>query len=387
MNRIKIHSVQMAVLICSMAGCAMPGWLKSGKDNFPNTGATNPLIRILPMWQPAEGVFDGRPSRGFYGQIFFLGQKDDVAPATVKGTAWIYVFDDQGTPEEQTKPIRIWKYESNTWNALLSKGPLGATYSVFIPYTRPGHHEAKCALRVCFTPEGSPPVNSEMLTVVLPGTKKKSNSEDDPTDSGDVAAFAPVAVQSTRRAHDPVNSLPTLDELQKLRQRRSSAPRLTAADRDRIIHEVQSRLESEPRGERAEFAPESTENPSAKRSDALQQTSERTASTGRLSRNPLADEGDIDPPEPEHANSEDVSIDRSQETTLKQDLDDRDSDGAPPSRANARQLRRQTQQKPSTMTGKGHLLEEAQTRGTATGIRRSNPIYTIKLPESLTAGS
>src|SRR5262249_24611805 len=161
----------LALLFLGLAGCASTGLLKFSKDHFPRTGPKNPVIRIMGLWQTAEGMWEGRTMRGFSGQILFFGQNSDV-PAQVDGDVRIYVFDDQGSADDQVKAIHEFNFPAASWNALLSKGPLGATYSLFVPYTRPGIHEANCTLRIRYIPaRGGMPVYSEMVNVQLSGTK------------------------------------------------------------------------------------------------------------------------------------------------------------------------------------------------------------------------
>src|SRR5262249_50124870 len=174
MKRTTICSLALACLIFNLTGCAL---LKLGKHQFPATGPKNPAVRIIGMWQPSEGMWEGRTTRGFSGQIMFFGINSD-APAKVNGEVVIYVFDDQGQAEEQAKPIHEFKFPADSWNALLADGPLGATYGVFVPYTRPGIHSANCTLRVRYTPaSGHPlPVYSEMVNLTLAGTKKQKSA-------------------------------------------------------------------------------------------------------------------------------------------------------------------------------------------------------------------
>lgn len=143
-----------------------------GIQEIASESGKNPVIKVLSIWQPAEGVgIDGRTSRGFSGQVmFFTAEKQAISK--VGGSVEIYVFDDQGPAEEQSKPIHIWEFKPEVWKALMAKSHLGPTYQVFIPYTRKGAHAANCALRVKYIPAQGTVISSEMINVALEGIKK-----------------------------------------------------------------------------------------------------------------------------------------------------------------------------------------------------------------------
>src|ERR1700686_4538346 len=104
MNSRSIAPLALIFLLVNLAGCATTGFFKFSKDQFPRTGPKNPVVRILGLWQVAEGLWDGKTMRGFSGQVLFFGQTSDI-PAQVDGDVLIYVFDDQGTSDAQIKPI------------------------------------------------------------------------------------------------------------------------------------------------------------------------------------------------------------------------------------------------------------------------------------------
>src|SRR5438552_2095274 len=107
--------------ILALAGCATPGLFKMSKDDFPKAGPKNPVIRILGLWEPAEGMAMNKSSRGFSAQILFFSQNSDLA-AQVDGDVRIYVFDDQGEPDDQAMPFHQFDYSAALWNALRGKG-------------------------------------------------------------------------------------------------------------------------------------------------------------------------------------------------------------------------------------------------------------------------
>jgi hypothetical protein len=160
----------MCVFLVALSGCAVNGLWKLKKDEFRKADARNPAVQIVCLWQPAEGLgLDNLPTRGFAGQIIFLTQ-DSPTPVEIDGDVRVYLFDDQGTMEEQAKPLHQFDFVDGTWRGYLKKTAWGPTYQVFIPYVRKGSHEAKCVLRVRLTPKAGPTIVSETASITLQGT-------------------------------------------------------------------------------------------------------------------------------------------------------------------------------------------------------------------------
>ncbi len=156
-------------------GCASSGLLDFTKDEPPAPPPRSRVVESLCIWQPAEGVgLQGEPTRGFAGQILFFS-RDLSAPIPADGDVRIYVFDDQGTEEEQARPIHQFDFPSEVWQTYLHESTLGPGYSLFIPYTRKGAHQARCSLRLRLTPKNGPVVYSDMVSIILQG---KSPSEE-----------------------------------------------------------------------------------------------------------------------------------------------------------------------------------------------------------------
>jgi hypothetical protein len=164
-----------AVLMLSGPGCASLQLLNfKAAEKLPAADAKHPPIEVLAVWQAAEGPgAGGIPTRGFAGQIFFFTE-DRATPVVVDGNARIYVFDNHGSAQEQTKPLRQFDFDRQSWAAHVQTTKLGATYGVFIPYPRNDYHQAICSLRVRFTPtKGGRPLFSASSTIELPGPPVK----------------------------------------------------------------------------------------------------------------------------------------------------------------------------------------------------------------------
>ncbi len=193
MKRWTLQVVTLA-LLTPLVGCAglttfpagkLTGWLKKKhRLKLVVAGPEHPVERIICVWQPGEGRgLDNLPCRGFAGQIFFFTHSLPM-PVVGNGMVQVFLFDDQGPPEEQVKPLHVFEFTREAWNQLLVETQLGPAYNVFIPYVRKGMHEAECALVVRLVPEdGSPPVLSDMAYIRLPGLKAK-HAETEHADAG-----------------------------------------------------------------------------------------------------------------------------------------------------------------------------------------------------------
>ncbi|MDA1015745.1 MAG: hypothetical protein O3A00_14985 [Planctomycetota bacterium] len=151
-------------------GCTSPMNLTPWKTSIPEAKAKDPVVEILGLWQPAEGTgLDGLPSRGFAGQLLFF-TRGSKTPVKVNGDVRIYVFDDVGSPEQQSTPIDQFDFIEDTWQVHLHMGTLGPSYNVFIPYSRSSNkNQVKCSLRVKLMPEDGPTLFSETVSVTLAG--------------------------------------------------------------------------------------------------------------------------------------------------------------------------------------------------------------------------
>lgn len=233
-----MFAAAIAALSGLHTGCAATGLVSNANPakQFVKATPQNPAVKCLCVWQPAEGYdAQGKPCRGIAGQVFFFGRNssqfnDPSEPATgklqrnkqampvvVEGDVRIFVFDNQGSAEEQSKPISQIDIDRQTWNAHLTNTQFGPAYRVFVPYARPGRHQTELAVRLRMTPDNGPVVYSDLATVELPGLKSEKTTkpvEDSPTTA---------AVERALRQHlAPKDQADSRDE-QKLAEDRLSA--------------------------------------------------------------------------------------------------------------------------------------------------------------------
>ncbi|QDU37738.1 hypothetical protein Mal4_20550 [Maioricimonas rarisocia] len=166
----------------------------SGRKPLKEATPQQPAIEVLCFWEAAEGRgLDNLPTRGFAGQVLFF-TSGNAEPVKVDGDVRVYLFDDQGSAEEQAKPIHQFDFDAQAWETFLRETNVGAAYQLFIPYTRKGVHQAECSIRVRFTPENGLPLYSKMASITLPG--KKVVSPTSQTASPEIAATQQPVPQS-----------------------------------------------------------------------------------------------------------------------------------------------------------------------------------------------
>jgi hypothetical protein len=173
---VKTLPILIALVVAgSAAGCASLSLPFGGeKREIVHATQANPVMEIMTLWEAGEGRgLDNLPTRGFAGQVLFFTYKHPT-PARVDGHVTVYVFDDQGENEEQSRPLFQHTFSSEEWKSLSLQTNLGTAYQLFVPYTRKGTHTAHCSLRIKFEPaDGGPAVYSKMTNVVLEGEKKR----------------------------------------------------------------------------------------------------------------------------------------------------------------------------------------------------------------------
>ena len=191
--------VILLTFIALLCGCAELSLISFGKGKLFEASARNPVIEVMALWEPAEGNgVEGLPSRGFAGQVLFFtpGHPQSVK---VDGDICIYVFDDFGNEQERAKPIHQFTFDAGSWNTFVRESDLGASYQLFVPYTRPGQWQASCSVRVRYTPrDGGNPVYSKMATVALPGRPRKATQQKSQPEGNSVSSpvGAPAQTES-----------------------------------------------------------------------------------------------------------------------------------------------------------------------------------------------
>ena len=178
-----------------VSGCAAPLLFTSSLARG-RAAAHEPPIEVVCLWQPARGSgLNGLPARGLAGRVMFF-TRGSATPVPVEGDIRIYMFDDQGTEEEQTRPIHQFDFRAEDWQTFLQEGSLGPTYNIFVPYVRDSYREARCTLQLRFTPKSGPVLYSDLQSTTLPGIVSAGQSA--PLQSGNKSNPA-LAVHTIRQ--------------------------------------------------------------------------------------------------------------------------------------------------------------------------------------------
>ena len=175
--------IVLSALFCS-TGCSSTAFLRTSADVL--TAPVNAVSslrrdrrvsRILCLWEPAEGQgLDGKPTRGFAGQIMFFSH-GDPSPVSVRGTVRIFEYSDFDSEETNPRPIHVFNFDSKAWNVHRVAGTLGETYNVFLPYVETQRKGlVPCALRVEFESEDGRQSSSPYTEVLLTGKAAKKPS-------------------------------------------------------------------------------------------------------------------------------------------------------------------------------------------------------------------
>lgn len=164
----------LAALCLCTTGCATLRF--PWDDGIPEATKRNPVVQIIALWEPSQGRDpEGKACRGFAGQLLFLANKGGT-PVAIDGTVRIIEFDQFGGTGEDAQPVHQFDFDSRAWKVHLQTGTLGPTYHVFIPYMRPGNHDAYCELKVEYTPTDAPKVLSDATKVTLRTTKTNAEA-------------------------------------------------------------------------------------------------------------------------------------------------------------------------------------------------------------------
>ena len=127
------------------------------------------ISRVLCLWEASKGTgVDGKPARGFVGQILFFGGGNDAA-VQVDGDVRIIEYDAYSADQDDPTPLHTFTFKADAWDVHRTEGSLGHSYSVFIPYMQKHKDTVNCGLRVEFVGPDGRVTASDMTEVLLPG--------------------------------------------------------------------------------------------------------------------------------------------------------------------------------------------------------------------------
>ena len=207
--------VLFAVSTLTISGCSSSSFLKTSSallkapvDFVSGKSQPRPVGKILCLWEAAEGQgLDEKPSRGFAGQVMFF-EHGNPTPVQVAGDIVIYQYKDYDPDAEEHTLLHTFRFDSGAWQVHRTKGTLGDSYNVFLPFTEKHKDRVTCALRVEVTLENGRKVSSPYTEVNLAG--KKVRITDAQRNSfirnrqigGKAVTTAPAPKQSAQQALD-----------------------------------------------------------------------------------------------------------------------------------------------------------------------------------------
>ena len=168
----------LTVITC--IGCMDTAFIQTAERYLP--GAKKRALkqrptRILCLWEGAEGQgIDGRPARGFAGQILFFGPSG-AEPVPVHGTVRIYEYDDFAPDDPNPKPIQVFVFDDLAWNVHRTESTVGESYNVFLPYVKPHNGLAACALKVEFLPDDGNSIFSPITEITLEPRQRRTRTQ------------------------------------------------------------------------------------------------------------------------------------------------------------------------------------------------------------------
>jgi len=237
----RAFQIGLCLLGALFPGCASIANFAAMRS-IPVASPQNPVVDFACIWQQGEGRDEhGKPCRGFCGQLMFL-TATSKKPAVVHGGATIYVFDNVGTPEEQAKPFKTFSFTPEEWTSFQRRTNLGMTYQLFIPYTRPGNHDAECQLHVRFDPVGGSTIYATPESIGLRGKSAGPAAMADAIDrklTSSSKLFQNPSVMKTDMALDPSYA----DMVRKMTEAQTSAARPPVAAPVQTVQPVQKKAE------------------------------------------------------------------------------------------------------------------------------------------------
>lgn len=161
----------LALLLLISPGCSSTSLFRDPGKLIGRPKFQSQVSRILCLWEPAQGTgVDGKPARGFAGQVLFFGPGSDAA-VRVFGEVRISEFDNFDADADEVEPLHVFTFSADAWDVHRTEGTLGHSYSVFVPYMQKHKDPVQCALRVEFVNADGRVVASDTTDVMLPGKK------------------------------------------------------------------------------------------------------------------------------------------------------------------------------------------------------------------------
>ncbi len=175
----------LAVLLLGLTGCAqmkVPGadYFSSVKEKFDLSSnipwgegdyRAGMPSRVVAVWVDTVMYTTGEvPVRGFGGRLMFYTPKGEK-PIKIDGDLVVYAFDEVGRDPRQVAPDKKYVFTAEQLTSHYSKGELGHSYSVWLPWDQAGGTQREISLIVRFIPKGGTVIVGDPTRHILPGAK------------------------------------------------------------------------------------------------------------------------------------------------------------------------------------------------------------------------
>lgn len=138
-----------------------PSWLGGKKLEYEVPA------RLAVIWSDALLNHPAAPTRGFGGRIYFYNKENQAV--AVDGELVVYAYDDTGGIQKGRQPDRKFVFKAEQLTSYFSETQLGASYSIWVPWDRPGTGRRDVSLVPIFTAKNGVRIAGQPTKVTLPG--------------------------------------------------------------------------------------------------------------------------------------------------------------------------------------------------------------------------
>ncbi len=117
-----------------------------------------------------------RPTRGFGGMVTFYG-KDKKKPVRVDGQLTIYAYENLSHEHDDSTPDRKYIFKPEQLETHYGEGPVGPSYSIWVPWDEAGGERQEIGLIVRFDSAEGQTVMGKPTHNVLAGAKVTKKSK------------------------------------------------------------------------------------------------------------------------------------------------------------------------------------------------------------------
>lgn len=157
-------------LCCGLAaGCVTTGSLLPGRDAAPS-GAVCQVVACWDnhvMYSP-DPVRNGAPGPGIAGRVYLFGQEVGF-PLVGDGAVVVDVYDDTHPAGPNQLPLEEWRFDKDTLKRLQRRDPIGAGYTLFLPWGTYRPDITRVRLQLSYHPAKGTPLYAPTSSVTLSG--------------------------------------------------------------------------------------------------------------------------------------------------------------------------------------------------------------------------